>query len=563
MRVVKLKKTDDIADVIRTIKGLKDRDVVFEMEKGSSLLSSSANLKLIKKTGEVMGKKIRVRTDDQMGRVLALKAEVLEESESEELQGTLKSASKVRRSDVKPRFSDIRRPSKIPVAVPVAAKKIKPQPIVEDSIEDEEPTFPEEVDEEIAPVKPVRKSRRSFAKYFVIGMVVLVLAVFALAVLLPTATITIYARSEPITRDLEVTVDKSAQAVDENSLVVPGTVITRDVSQTKTFDATGSKQVGTKASGSVTLYNFTKNTLTLKASTTTLVANGKKFFFTKDVTGLRPTAQIGSGEEMEVDNSTLIPPVAIVAETPGDEYNINANTKFTIVNAALGNQNVYGTNTNPLTGGTSRTVKVVSQKDLDNAVALLTDSVASAAETDLNSENTNADLTILSNGVNKEVLAKTANKNVNDEADSFDMTMIARVSGLAFKNSDVEKIMVDKINAVLSNDKYILPDAKGNLSDTTYKSVDLTKGSGVLSAHYETVVAYKVDTNNLPKLLAGKNPGEIKEILLAKPEIDRVDVEFAPFFVNKAPKLNGKIYIKTMLSQGNQPPTDNSNSAAQ
>src|SRR4051812_38311287 len=118
MRVIRLKKTDDIASVIQIIKDLKDREVIFELEDGSPLLSSSSNLRLMKKTGEVMGKKVRVRTDDPTGRILAIKAEVLDGEASANPRVVMPRAMPqgVRPSGVRPRFSDIR-PSRIAAGV--------------------------------------------------------------------------------------------------------------------------------------------------------------------------------------------------------------------------------------------------------------------------------------------------------------------------------------------------------------------------------------------------------------------------------------------------------------
>jgi hypothetical protein len=541
VKVVKLNKDQDIAAVIQVIRDLKDREVVFELEKGSPLLANSTNLKLMKKTGEVMGKKVRVRTDDQMGRVLAMKAEILEGG-AESPKPVRPTVSKVRRSDVKPRFSDIVRPrSGVPVMPPVKA------PAAESSyIKSAQNKF---LTNAKADGEAPGRSGSNFSKYFIIAVVVLVLVVFGLAVLLPTADITVYARSEPITRDADIAIDKSVIAVDAEKAIIPGVIVARDVSQTRSFPTTGSKNVGTKATGNIQLYNFTKNTLTLKASTTALLVSGKKFVFGKDVTGLRPTATIGTGADAEIDKSSLIPLVAIVSEQAGADYNIAGNTKFNIVNAALGNQNVYAINPEAFTGGTTKTIKIVNQQDLDSAAASMTNTIANQAEKDLNSEHSTTDEKMLPTAVAKEVLAKTSNKTAGDEAASFDMTMIAKVSGLSYKESNVKALILRKIQSVLSDDKYILPDATDKVT-ASFKSLDLPNGKGVLAAHYETIVAYKVNTSNISQLLAGKTAEEIKGILLAKPEIDRVDVQFSPFFVNKAPKLNGKIYIHTMLSQG-------------
>ena len=70
-KLIKLNKKDDVASVIKKIKDLKDKQITFILESGSVLLANSANLKLLKRTGEALGKKVRVQTDDELGMVLA------------------------------------------------------------------------------------------------------------------------------------------------------------------------------------------------------------------------------------------------------------------------------------------------------------------------------------------------------------------------------------------------------------------------------------------------------------------------------------------------------------
>lgn len=514
-KIIKLGKKDDIASVIKQIKNLRDREVVFQLDRGAYLLQSSDNLKLLKRTGEALGKSVKVQTSDELGQVLARKAGVL--ADDIEVHMPKGNMTRVARSDVKPRFSDI-----------LGSKRATPKPeiLIKKTVEEEyERSFS----------IPERKSTGNFSKLFVLSLVVLVVLVFGLAVLLPNATVTVFARSEQVTRDLEITVDKKVPLANSQNLQIPGVTVTREVSLTKNFPTTGSNVAGSKATGAVTLYNLTSNTLTLRASTTTLVANGKKFFFTKDVSGIKPGTAGNLG-------------IQITAEQAGEAYNLPANIRFTIENKALGNQNVYAVNPAALTGGktTATGGKILTQEDVDKATESLVNEIINQAESDFTKEK-GTQMKLLSSGVTKEVLAKTANKNVGDTADSFDMTMIARVIGLSFRADDVTDVVVEKINQVLSSDKYLLENGKREYT-ATYKSVDIPNAHGVLVVHFETTAAYKVDADNLSKILAGKNEMEIKEILLSKPEVDNVKVEFWPkWFVNKAPRFNGKVEIKTML----------------
>jgi hypothetical protein len=220
------------------------------------------------------------------------------------------------------------------------------------------------------------------------------------------------------------------------------------------------------------------------------------------------------------------------------------------VNAALGNQNVYALNPTGIAGGqtTSTGGTILSQQDLDKAVASLTASIIEQAETDLTQE-TGVAIRLVPTGVKIEILAKTANKNVGVIADNFDMTLIAKLTGLGFRNDDVTQVVIAKINQVLSSDKYLLDNAQKQYT-AEFKTIDIPNGHGVLVVHFQTTAAYKIDQTNLARVLSGKNESEIKEILLSKPEIDNVQVAFWPkWFVHKAPRFNGKIYINTALSQ--------------
>jgi hypothetical protein len=371
-----------------------------------------------------------------------------------------------------------------------------------------------------------------------------VLVVLVLAIFLPSASVTIQARSESITRDFEITVDANLTEADNMNLEIPGILVAKEKSLTKHYDATGTLATGIPASGEVTLYNFTSNTLTLRQSTTTLVTeDGRRYVFTRDVTGLRATG----GTEQNPNTSTLIDPIPVVAAEPGETHNLGPNTRFTVVNAALGNQNVYGINAQAITGGSATATRVVSEADLDNAIDDILTDIANESAEELSQQH-GGTVRLVDSGLNKEVLARSSSVEINEAASGFDMTGIVRISGIAFKHEDVVNLVTSKINQVLSSEKYLPQNLMGEYT-AEFKNFDPGSGRGVLAVHFETRIAYKVNSDNLSKLLAGKNAQEIGEILLAKPEVDTVEVKFWPsWLVHKAPRFNGKVYIETILT---------------
>jgi hypothetical protein len=529
-KIIKLEHKDELASIIKQLKTTKEQEVILVMEEGSRVANNKEAIRLIKKTAEVLGKKLTIEGDD---------------NPATEIKAAR--SARVARSDIKPPGLDSSRRggkfSDIMVKRPKVAPPIESAPIRISSkpkIVHHQPTkavVHERSDEgtRIAfEAEPTRSSK--FSTIFILILIVAVIAVFGLAVLLPQANITVFARSEPITRDFEITVDKNVTAANRTTMQIPGISVSKEVSQTKTFPTTGTKVTGTKTGGNVVIYNFTPNTLRLRAATTTLIAGGKKYVLLQDVAGLKP-------------NGAANPNIAIAAAEAGEAYNLPAKTRFQIVNAALGNANVYAENPQALGGGTTvQGAKILSQQDIDNATNSLIAAIISQAEADLTAQH-KVQIKLLDTAVKKDILAKTANKEVGAEVETFSMTLIAKVTGLAFREDDVVNVVVSKIEEVLSNDKYLV-DGQPEQYNPVFKSVDPTYTKGVLTVHFQTVAAYKVDDQNLTKILAGKTEPEIKEILLSKPEIDRVNVKFWPeWFVHKAPKFNGKIKIDKQLSE--------------
>jgi hypothetical protein len=558
---------DDFVSVIHLIKNTKDREILFVMKKGTNILYSSENLRLIRKTGEVLGKKIKVAVDsnDEIGQQIARKAGILEGDEGPVVKNSNLKNSRIKRSDILQPVGDIKsnKSKIIPKRAVLKAKvaEIVPQTPVEVSGSKE--TIFSGLSEKITSVKDNYFSNQKFddqssdasqkrlknstvVKIFLISIFTLVVAVLLVSIFLPSAKITIYARSEPVARDVDVTIDQNIKALDVEGLMVQGTVVSKEMAKTKTFPMTGVRLDGLKAQGTVRLYNFTQNTLTLRQSTTTLIFNGKKYFFTKDVTGLRPTLRKTSDAQSEVDPNSLIAEIEIIAENPGETYNLPANTKFTIVNTALGDREVYAMNEKAIGGGQASAATVLSQADIDQATSQIVSDMFNELENEIGLAQSGKVKIMTVDGV--EVLAKTPNKDVGDSGENFDMTVIARISGLAYKEADINSLLQQKIQNILSADKYLVEDARKNIT-IKEKSYDKIKGLGVISVHYETTVAYRINTASLSKILTGKTESEIKEILLTKPEIDQVLVDFSPFFVHKSPRFANKIKLIPQIAE--------------
>jgi len=357
---------------------------------------------------------------------------------------------------------------------------------------------------------------------------------------LPSAAITVKARSEPVARDFEIRVDPSAAAASSIELAIPAKTIDREVEGSKTAQATGQRNIGKTASGFVSIYNFSKTTLILKAATTELTANGRKYYFTQDVGGIRPTARIGL-EDQEIDETSLIPPVPIVAAGAGEEYNLPAGTRFEISNEAFGSQptTLYAMSSENIAGGTTQHVRFVTASDVDGALGALSEELAASARVQLSEANPGQ--RFAPNAMDLQIIEQASQYQPGREAEEFSVSIRMKIRALTYEDSDLREVVFSRVRRLMPETKIL--DEESAVIDASLVNVNLGEGLAMLHAHFEGEVKYVLDSAELLEKVKGRSVEEIREIFLSKPEIETLEVELAPFWVKTAPKLNSRIRL--------------------
>ncbi len=373
------------------------------------------------------------------------------------------------------------------------------------------------------------------------GLVAVIIVGLLVFLVLPEAKIEVTARTEPVTRDFEIRIDKNQSEPNSSELIVPAQLLEKEVEGTKTFQATGTKNTGHKASGFVTIYNFSKTTLILKAQTTILEAGGHQYIFTQDVGSIRPTAFIGL-ENQEIDESSLIPPVPIIAAGPGAEYNLSKGTRVEIKNEVFGHQpkSLYGVAADSITGGTDQIIKVITEQDLLGAAPALIQEVLEKAKKDIMTQNPN--LKIDDSAISYDILEQKTSLNPGKEAQEFEATAKLKLRALAYDEQQIKNVISERIKRLLPQSQILQTEKSVQLS-TKLLSASMDAGSGILSSHYEGQIYYKIDGQELLAKLKGKSLEEISEIVLSRPEIKDVTIKFFPFWVKKAPKFVKRINL--------------------
>lgn len=381
------------------------------------------------------------------------------------------------------------------------------------------------------PIKSIaRKTKTVTASASVLAVLLLLLVFF----ILPEASIKVTARTEAVTRDFEIRVDKNASEADFAALTVPGKQIEQEVEEEKAYPSTGVKNIGRKASGFVYLYNFSKTTLILKAQSTVLTVGDRKYYFTQDVGGIRPTALIGL-EEQEVDPTSLIAAVPVAAAEPGEKYNLAKGARLEVENQVFGKQpkSLYAIVAEDVSGGSTKELKYAQSADIENAYTAL---AAELVEKEIANFGTSA-------SVSSAVLEKSSQTQTGAEVPEFKVKVKVKLTGLSFDNDDIQKIITKRIERLLPENKSLRA-GDGTRTTSRFISIDAAAGTAVVASHFESEIVYKIDTEELAERARGKTADEIKEIFLSRPGIASVEVKLYPGWAKRTPRLASKIYLK-------------------
>ena len=567
---------DDVSKIVTRLKHQSAVQLVLVCPKRCFLFSDSINLKLLKKQTDMMGKEIFILTMDERGQLYATEAgfqlkflpkaggysafsdikrqpkslavaepQSQEEQEPEEtkLKTTIASAVK-----------DFSRAAKkvVPLVMPILKTEVKapaevlPPVLPEEKVAVTESFFPAEIEAEYTD-----KPKKSHNQKIIIGILAITLAVILLLVfvVLPKASVVVFPKTEALTRDMQITLNANVQDIDVGKLVLPALRVDDTLSVSDTFQSQGKNQIGNKASGTVKIYNFTKLPISLKAATTVLVVGDKTYNLVNDVSDLRPTTYINSRTK-EIDQNSLGSSVEIIAAQGGDDYNLPAGTRLEISNQVFGSrpQLLYAKSDSEITGGTTRYLSVINQDDLTGAQQHLQDEAVQQENQKLQGSGE-----VLADGAYSVSVSQFATDNpVDTQTPTFHGKLQVQITGLAFKQADLDNLVQQRIIQALDTDKTLQPINVGQIS---YKAagLDMANQVAVLNTHYEGQAVFNVDLSNIKPELVGKSQQDVNEILSSKAAIEKVEITLAPVWQKNFPLFASKISLTVAPASENNP----------
>lgn len=304
------------------------------------------------------------------------------------------------------------------------------------------------------------------------------------------------------------------------------------------FVPTGKKDVGTKASGSITVSNGTGVDQTLVAGTRFAAPDGKIFRSNQDV--VVPAAKLNAGGDI-VKGSV---PVGVTSDAAGDSYN-EAPSAYTI--PALANPKVTAQGAQ-MAGGTTKTITIVAQSDVDTEKAALLDKDKDNSTRDLQGR-VPSGFVALPSSQTAAADSVTPAPAVGAEGETATLALKVTYTVLAVKQSEYESMLHSQEQKQVGDKNQIYDDGLA-AAQVTATDKDST-GRQNFHLTTEAFGGTKLDKTQIAAKLKGQRYGDATTIAAGLPGVTRADISISPGWVSKMPSRPDKISI-TIQVAGNK-----------
>lgn len=541
--VIYIDTEDDITAVIGKVKAAKASIVALVPPKRIGALQSIVNLKLLNRAAESAKKRIVLITNDHtlVGMAGGLAIPVAKNLQSKPevpetgVPTTSDTDDDVINGDELPVGELEKTSDTTPVISPAAAAAAAT------NLEDDKKPLAATAAARAPRKKPSGKVIPNFDSFrkriFIFGGLGVLLLVFLVWAIFfaGKATVAITAKTNVVNINKSLQLRPNA-TLDTNQGIAPAVVKEVKKAVTTDFGATGKKDVGTKASGAVRLSNSgDSDPVTVSAGTVLTSTSGATYATNASVTV--PGARLSGGKVVPGTAS-----VNITATANGANYN-GATGAMTGAQSGIG-----ATITTSPSGGTDKTISIVSQDDFNKAKEQLEVQAnnESAKLKEEVSKQFTPDIVVIQESFKAGIANATSVPAVDQEAANAKMSGEATYRMVGIKRSDLKAIYDAYTKSQI--DKATQKIYKSGEGKTAFAQFTEVEGGFTTKAQATAQVGPNINEQLLAQSMTGKRAGEIQEMIQRVQGVDNVDVRFSPFWVTKAPKDTKKIDIKFVVN---------------
>jgi len=529
---------DDITAIIDKVKKSKEKVVALVPPKRVGVLQSAVNLRLLARTAEGARKHLVLITSNAALSGLAASARI---PVAKNLQSKPEIAAvpsrKTDDDDDVIEGDDTSGVKQIPVSGMVPASTIEDIDINSDvPVSSKATPTRSSAGKKGMKVPDFGSFRKKAFIFGGLGVFLIIFLVWAIW-FAPRATVVISAKTSDQQLSTQVTLG-AAVVTDSKQAHLQSVQQQEKVSQTIDFDATGTKNVGEKATGSVKFTKATAGDVYVAAGTRLTASGGQVFATDAAVTVPGATLSFGCSGYLCPGSASI----AVTASEGGSNYN-GASGDVSGMSATT-----TAAFTGATSGGTDKTATILLQADVEKAKEKLADQNTDEAKQKLKEKFGEGALLIDSSfktsggdpqsspAIGQEATGKAK---LTQEL-TYTMIGVEKAQLDAYLNSTFEGMLTDK------NEQKVYDNGLSTVKFADYTQNDGDQaGAALITATAQ--VGPRIDDNEIKDQVKGKRYGEIEGDLRAIDGVSDVEVKLSPFWVQGVPGDVNKITIEFKL----------------
>jgi len=382
----------------------------------------------------------------------------------------------------------------------------------------------------MSPNKERIKIKILLPKFYALTTLILFLATVVLGIgfvyyVFGRVKIVIFPSYQKVSHEAIIDIRENADATPSGAKLAPGKLYLFTMDENISIPATGEQSIVREGIGTVTIYNASDKNQPLIATTRLLAADGT-------LLRIKDRIIVPKGGNIEAD---------VYPDKP-DEFTKLAPTKFTLPGLSENLQDkVYGENKSELSSGEKK-IRIVSQEDIkniDSTVLQLLDNKIYEKLKDLfkDKETFYTQLSL------KEILNKELGAQAGDEKSEFGVQVKIRIVAVAFDERRVLDYVKRDMGESLGSGREIKDlDAKSIVYSIEKYSIE--EGRAQIKVFAEGRAQVRQDNKIFDKkALFGKSRSDIEKYFKGFGEIEKVNIEFFPSWIPRAPRSEEKIDI--------------------
>lgn len=338
----------------------------------------------------------------------------------------------------------------------------------------------------------------------------------------PKAVVTIYVSPKTFNEVFEISFDE-------------GEIVKEQVSGEKTKSTTGTKLVGERAKGTVSLRNGTDISIDFAAGTTLVSSSNLKFTLDEDVS---------VAAAIDADNPG-VSGAKVTAVDLGAQYNLAKDEVFKIGNYPKAD--AYAKSTEDFSGGSSREIPAVAKDDQEKLRDELKNELLGNAKRKF-SEKTNQNQIFVDSLTLFEVSDESFSHRIGDESDVLKLDLSIDAQGIVTEKQKLASFVKDNLKDKIP-DGFVLRD---NQIEYLFEFVDADGGKYNFKMTTSVNFLPEVKIDQIVKKIAGRLPEIVEEYLTSIPGFTRAEIRINPHFPGRfgaLPRVGKNITIEVVAEK--------------